>query len=243
MKEQKRNARSNKIFTDKSKINFETSHNTEFLGYDENNLQSVVLDIYYHNKKVTSATTIDDQYLVILAKTSMYPEGGGQHCDVGSLYSKDCNLEVMDVQKVNNTIIHQCKLMSGKLNVGDTVTSSYDSNYRKNIASNHSSTHLLHHYLRKVLGNHVQQRGSSVTNEGFRFDFTHTKVITERELINIESLVQEEINLSSVTKKIYFLTKKQLNLALWHSLMRNMMTLFALSILEKTLWNYVEEHM
>ena len=81
------------------------------------------------------------------------------------------------------------------------MTSSYDSNYRKNIASNHSSTHLLHHYLRKVLGNHVQQRGSSVTNEGFRFDFTHTKVITERELIEIENLVQEEINLSTVTKK------------------------------------------
>jgi len=201
MKEQKRNARSNKTFTDKSKINFETSHNTEFSGYDENNLLTEVLDIYYNDEKVTSATSIGDKYLVILAKTSMYPEGGGQHCDIGTLYSKDCKLEVIDVQKVNSTIIHQCKLISGNLSVGDTVTSSYDSNYRKNTASNHSSTHLLHYYLRRVLGNHVQQRGSSVTNEGFRFDFTHTKVITERELINIENLVQEEINLSSVTKK------------------------------------------
>ena len=98
--------------------------------------------------------------------------------------------------------------------MSDTVTSSYDSNYRKNTASNHSSTHLLHHHLRKALGNHVQQRGSSVTNEGFRFDFTHTKVITERELIEIENLVQEEINLSTVKKKISSLVKKQLNLAL-----------------------------
>ena len=54
------------------------------------------------------------------AETSMYPEGGGQHCDIGSLSSKDSHLEGTDVQKVNNTIIHQCKLMSGKLNVGDT---------------------------------------------------------------------------------------------------------------------------
>ena len=201
MEEQKSNARSTKIFADKSKISFETSYDTEFLGYDKNNLQSEVLDIYYNDEKVTSARKVGDEYLVILAETSMYPEGGGQHCDIGSLSSKDSHLEVTDVQKVNNTIVHQCKLISGSLNIGDTVTSSYNINYRKNTASNHSSTHLLHHHLRKVLGNHVQQRGSSVTNEGFRFDFTHTKVITDRELIEIENLVQEEINLSIVTKK------------------------------------------
>ena len=77
MKDQKSNARSTKIFTDKSKISFETSYNTEFLGYDKNNLQSEVLDIYYNDEKVTSARKVGDEYLVILAETSMYPEGGG----------------------------------------------------------------------------------------------------------------------------------------------------------------------
>ena len=205
MEKQKTNARNTKIFTDKSKISFEASHITEFLDTIKNNLQSEVLDIYY-NDETTSATKVGDEYLVILLKRPCILRRG-QHCDIGSLSSKDSHLEVTDVQKVNNTIIHQCKLTSGRLNIGDSVTSSYDSNYRKSTASNHSSTHLLHHYLRKVLGNHVQQRGSSVTNEGFRFDFTHTKVITAKELIEIENLVQGEINLSTATKKIYYLIK------------------------------------
>ena len=125
MEKQKTNARNTKIFTDKSKISFEASHITEFLGYDKNNT-ALLLDIYYNDEKTTSATKVGDEYLVILAKHPLYPEGGGQHCDIGSLSSKDSHLEVTDVQKVNNTIIHQCKLTSGRLNIGDSVTSSYD---------------------------------------------------------------------------------------------------------------------
>ena len=84
--------------------------------------------------------------------------------------------------------------------MNDNVVSSYDAVHRKKVTCNHSSTHLLHHYLRNILGEHVQQRGSSVSQTGFRFDFTHNKPLSENEIDNIEQSINSEIDKSYVTK-------------------------------------------
>jgi len=201
MSAQKIKAKSNQGFTDKLSIKLDTNHQTTFEGYDKNISNSFVLEIYHDNVKIGVADKPDENYFIILDKTCLYPEGGGQISDLGKISSSNCELNVEDVQKINNTIIHNCKLVSGTLAVGDNVESKHDIDYRKNVASNHSSTHLLHHYLRKVLGEHVQQRGSSVTQQGFRFDFTHTKPISDNELSTIENSIQDEIYKSIETKK------------------------------------------
>ena len=201
MMNQKESARNKKAFTDKISSSLDLTHSTDFIGYDKNNIETLVVDIYQNDNKVKNISDIEMTYLVVLKETCLYPEGGGQISDVGSIYSEKCKLDVIDVQKINNTIFHQCKLVSGILDIGDKVTSAYSENHRKCVASNHSSTHLLHHYLRMTLGEHVQQRGSSVTNDGFRFDFTHTKPITDKELTIIEKSIQDEIHASTNTQK------------------------------------------
>ncbi len=200
---QKNKARSNKSFSDKSSINIDADHTTEFIGYNTNNQTAEIIDIYHNDKKTTSASSINKEYLLILSSSCLYPEGGGQISDIGTISSKNCSFKVIDVQKINKTIVHECILLSGKANVNDNVTTKFDENRRKRVAANHSSTHLLHHYLRTILGNHVQQRGSSVTDKGFRFDFTHNKVITNQQIIDIEEAINNEIFISTKTETKY----------------------------------------
>ena len=200
MLEQKNKARKNKSFSDKSISNLTTSHTTEFLGYNKNNHEGILIDLYLDNKKVTKASNVNEEYLLVLSHTTFYPEGGGQISDIGTISSSKCLFEVIDVQKINDTIIHVCNLLSGEANIKDKLITSFDDNHRSKVTSNHSSTHLLHHYLRKTLGIHVQQRGSSVTDKGFRFDFTHNKPLSEKELNDIEVSVNKEISLSSKTQ-------------------------------------------
>jgi alanyl-tRNA synthetase len=140
---------------------------------------------------------------LILSSSCLYPEGGGQISDIGAISSDNCSFKVIDVQKINKTIVHKCILLSGKLNVDDTVITKFDENRRRRMAANHSSTHLLHYYLRTTLGDHVQQRGSSVTDKGFRFDFTHNKPINDKQINEIESLINNEIFISTQTQTKY----------------------------------------
>ena len=200
MTEQKNKARKSTSFSDKSVSKLTSSHKTEFLGYNKNNHEGILIDLYLGNKKITNASTISEEYLLVLSHTTFYPEGGGQISDIGTISSTKCLFEVIDVQKINDTIVHVCILRSGKVNVKDKLTTSFDENHRNKVASNHSSTHLLHYYLRSLLGTHVQQRGSSVTNNGFRFDFTHNKPLSEKELNDIEVSVNKEISMSNKTQ-------------------------------------------
>ena len=150
--------------------------------------------------EVKEASLINNNYSVILSDTCLYPEGGGQISDIGKISIAGSEFNVVDVQKINNIIIHKCILVSGEFHVNDNVVSSYDAIHRKKVTCNHSSTHLLHHYLRNILGEHVQQRGSSVSQTGFRFDFTHNKPLSENEIDNIEHSINGEIDKSYVTK-------------------------------------------
>jgi len=197
---QKEKARGSKSFKDKSILKLNTNHKTNFIGYSKNNQKAKILAIYHENNDVKEASSIKYNYSIILSDTCLYPEGGGQISDVGKISLADSEFKVVDVQKINNIIIHECILVSGKFQVNDNVVSSYDVIHRKKVACNHSSTHLLHHYLRNILGEHVQQRGSSVSQTGFRFDFTHNKPLSENEIDNIEQSINGEIDKSYVTK-------------------------------------------
>jgi len=203
MFEQKNKARGNKSFADKSSIKIDAAHTTEFLGYNTNNQTASIIDIYHNDKKIDTASSINQEYLLILSSSCLYPEGGGQISDIGTISSDNCLFEVRDVQKINKTIVHECILISGKANVADRVMTNFDENRRKRVAANHSSTHLLHHYLRAILGDHVQQRGSSVTDKGFRFDFTHNKVVSDKQIKDIEASINNEIFISTKTKTKY----------------------------------------
>ena len=197
---QKEKARGSKSFKEKSILKLDTNHETSFIGYSKNNQKAKVLGIYHENNEVKEASSINNNYSVILSDTCLYPEGGGQISDIGKISLADSEFNVVDVQKINNIIIHKCILVSGEFHVNDNVVSSYDAVHRKKVTCNHSSTHLLHHYLRNILGEHVQQRGSSVSQIGFRFDFTHNKPLSENEIDNIEQSINSEIDKSYVTK-------------------------------------------
>ncbi len=197
---QKERARGSKSFKDKVVFKLDTDYQTNFIGYDKNNEKGKVVAIYNHDNEVKIASSIDEKYSIILSDTCLYPEGGGQVSDIGFISSAKSVLKVLDVQKINNIIIHECLLISGEFQLNDDVITSYDEVYRKKVTCNHSSTHLLHYYLRKFLGSHVQQRGSSVSETGFRFDFTHNNPLTHNEINNIELSINNEINQSFSTK-------------------------------------------
>ena len=97
MMNQKESARNKKAFTDKVSSNLDMTQSTEFIGYDKNNIETSVVDIYQNDKKVKNTSNTDMNYLVVLKETCLYPEGGGQTSDIGSLYSEKCKLVVVDV--------------------------------------------------------------------------------------------------------------------------------------------------
>lgn len=131
-------------------------------------------------------------YQLTLSLTPFYPEGGGQVGEKGVLIDSEGNTTpIIDTKKENNLIIHIVKTLPTNLN--DTFKAVVSSEYRKASANNHSATHLLHQALREVLGTHVEQRGSRVTPEGLRFDFSHFQKVTPEELLQIEQFVNDKI--------------------------------------------------
>jgi alanyl-tRNA synthetase len=134
---------------------------------------------------------------VILDSTPFYAESGGQAGDTGRLSWDGGEASVLDTQKDGLHFVHHCKIESGELAVGRSVSTSVDASQRGAIALNHSATHLLHAALRKVLGDHVVQKGSLVNSERLRFDFAHYEGITRDQLNKIESLVNAKIRENS----------------------------------------------
>ena len=109
------------------------------------------------------------------------------------LHNKKCRLKTLNVQKINNLILHHVILESGEVNIGDKVKMEIDIARRKKIAANHSSTHLLNQALRQVLGDHVEQKGSMVHSGEFRFDFSHYAKVSNDELKQVEQFVNARI--------------------------------------------------
>jgi len=131
-----------------------------------------------------------------------YTEAGGQIGDTGVVKSEKATLKVLNTIKIDAKTVHVAKVTKGTIAKGDSVEVSVDLDRKKNIAKNHTATHLLHGALRSVLGEHVHQAGSLVAEDRLRFDFTHMKKLTDRELEKIESIVNDNIkNAINVAKE------------------------------------------
>ncbi|WP_293931788.1 alanine--tRNA ligase [Iodobacter sp.] len=167
-----------------------------FHGYTEHSREAKVLALYKGNEPV-QVLNAGETGVVVLDHTPFYAESGGQAGDVGQIFAGDILFDVTDTQKVKSDVFgHQGMLSNGNLNVGDAVIASIDMGKRQASQRNHSATHLLHAALRTVLGTHVEQKGSLVTFERTRFDFSQPRPVTTAEIAQIEALVNEEIMLN-----------------------------------------------
>ncbi|MCX7951657.1 MAG: alanine--tRNA ligase [Clostridiales bacterium] len=166
---------------------------TEFVGYQNIEGQGKVLYIAKDGQFVDKAKE-GDEVTIVLDTTTFYPEMGGQIGDNGLIFNEICEVKVEDCKKTHgNKILHVCKVTKGEINVGATVTTKVEGSRRMDIARNHTATHLLHKALREVLGSHVEQSGSLVSQDRLRFDFTHFEALSHEELEKIEALVNEKI--------------------------------------------------
>lgn len=165
---------------------------TEFLGYDGVSASGQVLAIVKDGEQVDRLEE-GEFGAVVLDRTPFYAESGGQVGDSGYLQAAAGRFEVSDCTKLGGHHLHQGKLLSGSLAVGDEVDADVAEEVRQSTALNHSATHLLHAALRKVLGEHVTQKGSLVDSERLRFDFSHPEAVTIKQLRAIEALVNSQI--------------------------------------------------
>ena len=173
---------------------------TEFLGYEANQAEGIVLSLIKDNKEVKSLNK-GDEAMIILNQTPFYGESGGQIGDTGLIISADFKFKVEDVQKkLGDLFVHYGKVEAGTIKINDNVEMKIDVERRENIKAYHSATHLLHESLRRVLGKHVIQKGSLVAPDRLRFDFSHMKPISNEEINKIEKFVNEMVETKSEVK-------------------------------------------
>ena len=201
MEAQRGRARAASKFGVDTRDTVELSGKTEFLGYDRLADQSRVTALIFDGA-VVDALRPGQESQVVLDHTPFYAEAGGQIGDAGMLIGATARFTVRDTQKSGASFVHRGVLDAGELRVGDTVDARVDKERRHAIALNHSATHLLHAALRKVLGLHVEQKGSLVAEDRLRFDFSHTQAVSPAELRQVEELVNSAIrgNAAAETK-------------------------------------------
>ncbi|MBQ9780973.1 MAG: alanine--tRNA ligase [Clostridia bacterium] len=164
---------------------------TEFCGYTGTRCDAKVIALIVDDMTVDEVSEGD--VTVILDKTPFYGEGGGQIGDTGTLMMEGTVINISNTQKSDGVYIHMGTVVNGAVKVGDTVDAVVDIARRENIMRNHSACHLLQGALRKVLGTHVEQAGSYVSDTVCRFDFTHFAALTPKELAAVEMLVNANI--------------------------------------------------
>ncbi|MEO8742419.1 MAG: alanine--tRNA ligase, partial [Lysobacteraceae bacterium] len=169
-------------------------HVTQFLGYDHLDADALRVVAILRDGRSVDVLNADEEGTLILDRTPFYAESGGQVGDEGELRAGDTRFAVSDTVKLAGTFFgHVGKPVGGALRVGDTVDGHVDGARRQAIVLNHSATHLLHAALRKLLGEHVTQKGSLVAPDRLRFDFSHFQPITHAQLMQVESMVNAEI--------------------------------------------------
>lgn len=192
MARQREQARAANKFTMQEGIEYNGSQTT-FYGYEALQHEGQVLAIYKQGSPVEFIEA-GDEAVVVLDQTPFYAESGGQVGDCGELLAANGTFTVADTQKIQAGVFgHKGLLRSGRLVIKDTVLAKVNPLTRTSTANNHSATHLLHAALRKVLGNHVTQKGSLVDANRARFDFSHNAPLSVDELRETERLVNEQI--------------------------------------------------
>ncbi len=178
--------------------------NTEFTGHTQTQTTAIITSIVIDGKEVQEATAGMEAH-ILCNQTPFYAESGGQVGDTGNILVDGADIaSVTDTKApVAGMHVHHITLHEGALRVGDNVTLSIDDARRQAIRANHSATHLLHAALRKLLGDHVTQKGSLVTPDRLRFDFSHTQSVTPDELQRVEHIVNRLIwNNTPVTTQL-----------------------------------------
>ena len=177
----------------------ETSSNNIFKGHDHYELESKV---FKYREFINNEG--DTQYHLVTNETPFYPEGGGQIGDTGEIISNSASIAVKNTFRDGEDIIHLVDNLP--IELGDSLLMKIDKNRRLSIQRNHTSTHLLQFALKKTLGNHVEQRGSMLTEDIFRFDFSHQSKLSDKELSDAEKLVK-----SLIKDEIQCIEEKQAN--------------------------------
>ncbi|MGL6161999.1 alanine--tRNA ligase [Microbulbifer sp.] len=192
MEAQRRRARAAGKFKQEYAGTLDLEGASEFLGYETTGAEGTVLAIIKDGEQVQRLEE-GEKGAVVLDRTPFYAESGGQVGDSGYLERESDRFEVRDCTKQGAHHLHSGKVLSGGIAVGDKLHARVSADVRQSTALNHSATHLLHAALRKVLGEHVTQKGSLVDSERLRFDFSHPEAVTAKQLHAIESLVNAQI--------------------------------------------------
>lgn len=192
MEEQRRRAREASGFGADYNAMIRVDSASEFKGYDHLELNGKVTALFVDGKAV-EAINAGQEAVVVLDRTPFYAESGGQVGDKGELKGAGFTFAVDDTQKYGQAIGHLGKLSAGALKVGDAVQADVDEARRARIRLNHSATHLMHAALRQVLGTHVAQKGSLVSDKVLRFDFSHNEAMKPSEIRQVEDLVNAQI--------------------------------------------------
>lgn len=170
---------------------------TEFLGYDSLTSDQAKALAFYKisdsSLQETSELTTGDEAFLIFDQTPFYAEGGGQIGDQGLGLTATGQFKIEDVQKYKDVFFHRAKVTKGSLNLKDNFKLEVNAGRRSQVAAHHSATHLLHHALRQVLGTHVKQAGSLVTEDKLRFDFTNKGPLSPAQRSEIEAIVNTAI--------------------------------------------------
>jgi alanyl-tRNA synthetase len=173
---------------------------TEFLGYETDQAEGIILSLLKNNKEVKELKE-NDEGMIIVNQTPFYGESGGQVGDTGEITANDFKFEVTDVQKkLGDLFVHYGKVISGSIKINDSVELKIDVERRNDTRAYHSATHLLHESLRRVLGDHVTQKGSLVEPSRLRFDFSHMKPIPTEEIDKVENFVNSMVSKKSDVK-------------------------------------------
>ncbi len=184
---------------------------SEFLGYETDQAEGIILSLLKDNKEVNELNE-NDEGIIILNQTPFYGESGGQVGDTGEIISGAFKFEITDVQKkLGDLFVHYGKVKSGSIKIKDNVELKIDIDRRNNIRAYHSATHLLHESLRRVLGTHVTQKGSLVAPDRLRFDFSHMKPISDQEIEKIENHVNSMVQKKSEVKTRIMTPKEAVN--------------------------------
>jgi alanyl-tRNA synthetase len=192
MTQQRDRARAASKFGLGDDVSVKTDVVSSFSGYEGIEASGKVVAIY-RNGKAVDRLKEGEKGAVILDATSFYAESGGQIGDTGVLEAKKGSFAVADTQKSGKAIVHIGSATTGSIKTGDAVLAKVDGARRHAIVLNHSATHLMHAALRRILGDHVTQKGSLVAPDRLRFDFSHYEAVSTAELREIENLVNEQI--------------------------------------------------
>jgi alanyl-tRNA synthetase len=182
----------------------DTGLESKFVGYETTAASGVIAALYRDGGRQVDALGEGEEGVILLDETPFYAESGGQVGDVGRIRAAAGEFQVTDTRKWGKAHAHHGKMVRGRLEGGEQVRAEVDPAARQATVLNHSATHLLHAALRKVLGEHVQQKGSLVASDRLRFDFSHYEPVSRAQLAQIEALVNAQVraNAAAETKVV-----------------------------------------